>query len=88
MKLAARLFVAALFLFITLSLRAADAGVAPDQAVFAPGKEVKILDPKTGRSPHVVRRDQNSTGHPSAVLKARSARLPVRSRSPPQTPVS
>lgn len=27
---------------------AADAGVAPEQAVFSPGKEVKILDPKTG----------------------------------------
>jgi predicted esterase len=45
-----RLLIAALLLllFTTLAARAADTGVVPEQAVFAPGKEVKILDPKTG----------------------------------------
>lgn len=44
-----RLLIAALLLSLApLSARGADAGVPPEQAVFAPGKEVKILDPKTG----------------------------------------
>jgi outer membrane protein assembly factor BamD (BamD/ComL family)/dienelactone hydrolase len=42
---------AAALLFTASTLRAADpaaGGVPPDQATFTPGKEVKILDPKTG----------------------------------------
>ncbi len=40
--------IATILLLGALSVRAADPGVAPEAAVFAPGKEVKILDPKTG----------------------------------------
>src|SRR3954464_4901958 len=39
---------AALLLFATFSAFAADPGVLPETAVLSPGKEVKILDPKTG----------------------------------------
>ena len=34
--------------FLATRSRAADIGVAPEQATFFPGKETKILDPKTG----------------------------------------
>ncbi|MDB5320407.1 MAG: hypothetical protein JWN40_2038 [Phycisphaerales bacterium] len=43
-------FCLAALLFTSSTVRAADAvpGVPPDQATFTPGKEIKILDPKTG----------------------------------------
>ncbi len=37
-----------ILLFTAFSARAAEPGVPPEQAIFSPGKEVKILDPKTG----------------------------------------
>src|SRR5216117_3439605 len=49
-ELRVRRFIAIITVILCLAPlgRAADTGVVPEQATFSPGKETKILDPKTG----------------------------------------